>query len=827
MLKKEYKNILILFIILLLIILIPTGFNLFGSDTDWLNQHTIFPEYFRQLFYDTGEIIPQFSLNYGAGQNMFNFAYYGILNPIILISYLLPFVPMQYYIIGINIIILFVSVLLFYKWLRNNDFSESLSLITSIIFITAGPIIFQMHRHIMFVNYIPFLILALIGTDLYINKNRKILLIISVFLMIMTSFYFSVGSIAMLICYFIFKKIKVRKKIEMKTFIKEILLFLLNILLAISMSAIILLPIFYTILQIRNGNIYNLIDLFIINIKPTKILYGAYSLGLTCIAFISILWFIYVKKKNYRFLGITLLLLFFIPMFTCLLNGGLYFRAKVFIPFIPLICMMIGIFLKNLTENKINIKNFIIFLFIVNIFVVASKTDSLLYYIDFFTLIIIFILFKKFNNPKIVYIPVVLLSLFSGFYMNFTEDYVSYEKYDEIYNVNYDSLLKDIDTNYRVNNLVNSNYTVNKIYNKSYYTTNIYSSTYNNYYYKFVRDEFKTSNPYYNSFLIGSVNNILFDTYMGNKYLISNTFPGNGYELLNEVNDIKIYENENAFSIGFVNTNLMSEKYYDTLQYPYNVEAIINNTIVNDDIENEYYSNIKKVKLEYTSEIENLKVKKSNNKYIITANEDGKIYISLREPLKNQILFIDFDGLKPNSCEEKEISITINGIKNSLTCDEWIYPNNNNIFHYVISEDNLQNLTLEFTKGNYTIENINVYTLDYDKIIKNYDKFIINSIKNNKIEGNINVTSDGYFNLTIPFDKGFTVYLDNKKIDYELVNRAFIGFPITKGEHNIKIVYNSPLLKEGKIVTIISMVIFLGIVGKEVEKRKLLKKVGR
>ena len=95
---------------------------------------------------------------------------------------------------------------------------------------------------------------------------------------------------------------------------------------------------------------------------------------------------------------------------------------------------------------------------------------------------------------------------------------------------------------------------------------------------------------------------------MGNKYLISNTFPGNGYELLNEVNDIKIYENENAFSIGFVNTNLMSEKYYDTLQYPYNVEAIINNTIVNDDIENEYYSNIKKVKLEYTSEIENLKV---------------------------------------------------------------------------------------------------------------------------------------------------------------------------------------------------------------------------
>ena len=217
MLKREYKNILILFLILLLIIVIPTGFNLFGSDTDWLNQHTIFPEYFRQLFYDTGNLIPNFSLNYGAGQNMFNFAYYGLLNPIILISYLLPFIEMRYYIIGINIIILFVSIVLFYKWLRSNEFTSKLSLITSIIFITAGPIIFQMHRHIMFVNYIPFLLLGLIGTDSYINKNKKILLIISVFLMIMTSFYYSVGGIIVLICYFIFKKIKVRKnKIKKK-----------------------------------------------------------------------------------------------------------------------------------------------------------------------------------------------------------------------------------------------------------------------------------------------------------------------------------------------------------------------------------------------------------------------------------------------------------------------------------------------------------------------------------------------------------------------------------------------------------------------------------
>ncbi len=826
MLKREYKNILILFLILLLIIVIPTGFNLFGSDTDWLNQHTIFPEYFRQLFYDTGNLIPNFSLNYGAGQNMFNFAYYGLLNPIILISYLLPFIEMRYYIIGINIIILFVSIVLFYKWLRSNEFTSKLSLITSIIFITAGPIIFQMHRHIMFVNYIPFLLLGLIGTDSYINKNKKILLIISVFLMIMTSFYYSVGGIIVLICYFIFKKIKVRKKINMKLFLKEILFYVLNILVSILMSSILLLPVFYTILQTRIGSNYDLLSLFIIDIEPTKILYGAYSLGLTAIAFISILWFIYVKKKNYRFLGITLFLIFFIPIFTCLLNGGLYFRAKVFIPFIPLVCMMIGLFLKNLTENKIKIENFVIFLFIANILVLASQTDSILYYLDFFVFILILILFKRFKRPYIVYIPVVLLSLFSGFYMNFTEDYVSFDEYDKIFNIDSKTLLKDIDTNYRVNNLVNSNYTVNKIYNSKYYTTNIYSSTYNNKYYNFVRNEFNVSNPYYNSFLLGSTNNILFDTYMGNKYLISDIDTNLiGYNLKNEVDGIKLYENKNVLPLGFVNSNMMSEEYYNNLEYPYNLEALINNTIVDKEVDGKYDTSIEKVNLRYTSKKQGIKMRKSTSRYTITVEEKGTIDIKLNRPLENKILIISFDGVKPNDCSQKEVAITINGIKNSITCDTWIYPNNNNTFHYVISEQNLQNIKVEFSKGNFIIENLNVYTLDYDKIIKDYDKFNISQIKDNKIEGTINVTKKGYFNLTIPYDKGFTIYVDDKKTDYELVNKAFIGFPIEEGEHTIKIIYNSPLLLQGKILSLIGFIIFLGIIGKEVEVGKYFKKV--
>ena len=94
--KKDYYNYLILTGIVFVIYMILTHFiNVFGSDTDWINQHTIIPDYFRQLFYKTGNLIPSFSFNYGGGQNIFNLSYYGFLSPIILPSYLLPFVSIK------------------------------------------------------------------------------------------------------------------------------------------------------------------------------------------------------------------------------------------------------------------------------------------------------------------------------------------------------------------------------------------------------------------------------------------------------------------------------------------------------------------------------------------------------------------------------------------------------------------------------------------------------------------------------------------------------------------------------------------------------------
>lgn len=175
--------------------------GVFGSKVDWISQHSVIPDYFRQLFYDSGNLFPAFAPDLGSGQNIYCFSYYGLYNPVILFSYLLPFVKMSRYIMVSSICCYGLSVTLFYRWIRNKCIDTKIAVGISMMFALATPLIYQSYNQIMFVNYMPFLCLALIGTDRYIAKRKKGLLILSVWAMILCSFYFSIGGMLVLLCY--------------------------------------------------------------------------------------------------------------------------------------------------------------------------------------------------------------------------------------------------------------------------------------------------------------------------------------------------------------------------------------------------------------------------------------------------------------------------------------------------------------------------------------------------------------------------------------------------------------------------------------------------
>ena len=181
--------------------------KIFGSFVDWLGQHSVFPEVFRQNFYQTGRLIPNFIFDLGGGQNAYNFAYYGFLSPLVLISYLLPFVDMTAYVAVVSIILYLASGIFVYKFARNH-FGEHMSLFTALVFMSVSPIFIQYHRHIMYVWYVPFLILAFIGLDRYFDEKKAGMFILSTAGIILTNYYFSVGCLISLFIYAVYRILK-------------------------------------------------------------------------------------------------------------------------------------------------------------------------------------------------------------------------------------------------------------------------------------------------------------------------------------------------------------------------------------------------------------------------------------------------------------------------------------------------------------------------------------------------------------------------------------------------------------------------------------------
>ena len=176
-------------------------YGVFGSSIDWISQHSTLADYFRKRFYATGNLFPEFAWNLGGGQNIYNFAYYGLFSPVVLLSCCFPFIPMDLWVMGSSAVLYAADAELFYLWLRKKGLHYGTCLFASLFFTGSTALLYHSYNQLMFVNYMPFLILALMGADRHFQKRKSGLLILAVLGMILTSFYFSVGGLLALTAY--------------------------------------------------------------------------------------------------------------------------------------------------------------------------------------------------------------------------------------------------------------------------------------------------------------------------------------------------------------------------------------------------------------------------------------------------------------------------------------------------------------------------------------------------------------------------------------------------------------------------------------------------
>lgn len=812
-------------------------YGIFGAKVDWLSQHSVLPDYFRQQFYATGKLFPEFAANLGGGQNIYHFAYYGLYSPLILPSYLLPFVKMSDYIMAVSITGLTASVLLFYYWLKSRKTNTGTAFILSLMFLLAGPMIGQYSGQIMFVDYMPFLCLALIGVDRYFEQEKSTLFTVSVFLMIMTSFYFSIGGMLALVLYGLHRYFEQREecRVTVSTFLIDGLCFVRPMFLAVLMGSFFLVPTALALTGGRSkGQNISLATFFVPQITVERFTYSIYGIGLTTLVITVLLTGLLYRKIYEKVLTYGCVIVLVIPVFTYLLNGGLYIRDKVFIPFLPLLCYLIGIYLEKCRKRELSFIAGIVPYIITTIFVYIARNqfvskdigkgiwkvllaESILFLICY----VLYCAMKRYHKetkeilmlalPSVICLAVTM----NTFYQMKPDRYVSRKLYRDVVGEQNRQAVKEAlkdDGYYRTEQMGSDDENaadLNRIWDVDQNITSIYSSAYNPDYQTFRQKTFGLEEPFRNGMMQSVSKNPVFQRMMGVRYIVSDSdVPG--YTLVKKCGTTGIYQNKDAAPVMYATDRVMTEEKYKKLAFPYNQTAFLEYAVVGEHTE----SSDQNIMTAY----EPVSLKMANNR--TTGGAEQK---TIQQEGQKQILFLRFrvDNAHPN----KDVAVWINGIRNKLSAKDHVYYNENKIFTYAVPlKDGEDNISVTFGKGKYRLRHVQAYLgslperseLLYQSEIQ-VDK---KQTEDNVIQGTIRVKKDGWFITSIPYDKHFKIYIDGKETEIQKVNTAFLGCKIESGNHELKIIYHAPGTTTGKVLSLIGIAGFLLVLVREKRKQK-------
>ena len=869
---------------------------------DWISQHSVIPDYFRKQFYATGKLFPEFAMNLGGGQNIYNYSYYGLYSPLFLLSYALPFVKMSTYVIIMEMVCLMASVLLVYMWLNRKGFGRAVSFAVAVIFLLTGPMICQSYSQIMFVNYMPFLILALMGVDRYFEKRRSGLLAVSTFLMIMTSFYFSIGGMLALVIYGIHcygRKLEGKnERATVKGFLCEGMRFLLPMIFAVLASGVLLVPTAFALIGrssgessggnanaeslsvlLGSGNATKILKgLFFPQLRLSGVFYSPYGLGFGTLMLTVLVATMFRRRWSDRVMAWIIAIVAGVPVFVYILNGGLYLRDKALIPLIPLFCYMLAMYLKKVSCEEFSWVGCIPYVVTMELIYIGRNQEGMEKLwsflmtesqIMFGCYLAAGMIKEVWRNRKqtiwrargtvliLAGSMAVFLAVFDNQYAKEKQEMLDTTFYKQVTDSKIADAVQTATVEakkdggfYRTVQLGNDDENaanLNRVWNTDQYISSIYSSSYNKAYQNFRKDTFGLEQPYRNFLMQSEESNPIYARFMGEKYIVTKS-KMKGIRLLGVSGEWKIYENESAAPIIYGTSQVMSEKDYDKLEYPYNQTTFLQKAVVPkstakqadsgqqansietvDNLHNAvlqfgenscisetdggyhiYAKKDTKVKAEIVSQIDINSVNTVNTVNTENVGENVKVANETKKVSGNRVLMLRFKvkNLKPS----KDLTIWVNDNRNKLSAKQRVYYNDNTTFTYAVALDSDENqVEVTFGKGKYNLSDVEAYVTTLPGTELYESEFLQNDTKTkgNVIAGSLTMQKSGYLITSIPYDSGFEIQVDGKPATSEKVNTAFLGCKVNEGEHDIVITYHAPGLAAGKVMSFVGMIGFL------------------
>lgn len=296
-------------------------------------------------YYDKVGNLNTFIFDLG-NNNIYYYIYIGIFNISTFIVMLFSFINTKYLILATNIVNLLMSVLLFYKLLKNNRFNYNICFYGTIIFMISY--LSNIFNEVIYLNYLPFLILGLLSIDKFIKENDKKLFIFSIVMIGCTNYKCLLLSNILFLFYYLYKIKNINNK--------KILNFILLLIIVNTFLSFIYLPI---LLYNYEGYIPN------------------YKNEINILMVFSIIMLLFNKKEK--------------PLLLFLILGlilNYIFKINISV-FYPLYCLSTCIILKNIYELKIKKETIYKLLVCLSIVIILFDNDYINYLLTFILIILL------------------------------------------------------------------------------------------------------------------------------------------------------------------------------------------------------------------------------------------------------------------------------------------------------------------------------------------------------------------------------------------------------------------------------------------------------
>ena len=777
--KKKILFITLSFIIPLLVYILVFFINgLLANKTvasgDMFAQYYPLFNYLKGIFNGTNSIF--YSYSKGLGGTMFGTLFYYMSSPLNLLLLLIKTKNIIYFIPYLIILKLSLCGLTMYLYMRKKFKKDSFGLLIFSLCYSFMGYNLNYFANIMWIDVVIMTPLVIMGLDRIIEDKSPIQYIICLFISILSNFYISYMLCIFCVLYYAYNVILSKNTKTIKKFI-------ISSILAGLMCSFFLIPcILETTNYMRTSAItdmnlfdYNFLNLFsktyIGSLNLNNILNYS-SMNIYCGIIILPLVYLYLTNKKInskeRKMTLIFIIIMIIPCFIEILNyiwhlftipSSYSFRYSFLLCFILIIIGYKSFEKLEITKQKImpyiTVYSIISFLFII-LTCFGKYYDFLNYkliWITMILLIIYFILLLK-KKKELILVLILIENILNISIIFDRTEFLELDEYKNQYTIIQHLIEKYKNENYRIE--TTDYLTFNDSIIMEYNGISNFLSTTNKRTLNFLTNYENNTTKKNNLFMYINQSYIL-DSLLGIKYIITNDEFEN-YKLVEQIKasnkEYNVYENPNSIGFGTIIKNECN-----------NVNNEFNCLF---DIKEELYK-------EY---------KNKNNEYEI---KQGYYYIYI-----DDIQNTNFEELNPQ-------------------IEDDLYKVSTDYFMYRSKSDKKIKLKID-----ETIDKIKVMYFDYDKYksIK-YETFEVDEINKKELKGKIKSKEGGILMLTIPYEKGFNIEVDNNKVEYFEVANTFIGINVGKGEHDIKITYKQPELEIGILMSSISLLISIGYVLKE------------